>query len=104
VNLAKADASGTVQVVGLVRATSITNAQSGSVQMSAVLVATAAQWDAVAGTTGGLVAGTVYYLDPTTAGKMTATTPTTAGQFVVRLGIALSTTDFDISIQPPMKL
>ncbi len=104
VDKAKADASGTVQVVGLVRDTSITASASGNIQTDGVLAATTGQWDAVAGTTGGLVAGTVYYLSEATAGILTATAPSTAGQFVVRVGIALSTTEMSIKVAPPVKL
>ncbi len=104
VDLAKADAAGTVQMLGLVKDTSIATSEAGIIQTDGVLVATTGQWDAVAGTTGGLAAGAAYYLDPDTAGLLTATAPTTAGDFVVRVGIALSTTDLDISIMPPIKL
>lgn len=104
VDLAKADASGTVQVLGLVRATSIGIAASGEIQTDGVLAATTGQWDAVTGEAGGLVAGTVYYLDPSTAGKLTLTAPFTAGQYVVRVGLATSTTEMEISIEPPIKL
>jgi hypothetical protein len=104
VKKAKADASGTIQILGLMKSTSVDAGNSGTVQTDGVLTATTTQWDAVAGTTGGLVAGTVYYLDPATGGKLTATAPTTPGQYVVRVGLALSTTDLDISTTAPMKL
>lgn len=43
---------------------------------------------------GSLVAGEVYFLSPTTAGKVTATEPTVIGQISKPLGIATSTTSF----------
>ena len=104
VDLAQADAIGTAQVLGLVSSTSITSAASGNIQTDGVLSATTGQWDAVAGTTGGLTAGAVYYLDPDTAGMLTATAPTAAGDYVIRVGLALSTTELEISVQPPIKL
>lgn len=104
VDLAKADAIATTEVVGLVKDATILTTASGDIQTDGVLVATTTQWDVVAGTTGGLAAGTVYYLDPSTAGNITATAPTAVGQFVVRIGIALSTTDLEISIMEPIKL
>ncbi|MFA5186701.1 MAG: hypothetical protein WC551_09515 [Patescibacteria group bacterium] len=104
VDKAQADAVGTVEVLGLVQATSIAASESGNIQTDGILAATTGQWDAVAGTTGGLTAGTVYYLDPDTAGKITATAPTTAGDFVVRIGKAISTTELEISISQPIKL
>lgn len=104
VDKAQANASGTVQITGLARDVSIAAAASGIIQTDGVLVATTAQWDAVTGGTGGLTAGSVYYLDAATPGMLTATAPTTAGQFVVRVGLALSAIDIDISVTPPIKL
>ena len=104
VKKAQANASGTVEIVGLVKSTSISASAAGSIQTSGVLAATTAQWDAVAGTTGGLTAGTVYYLDPATAGKITSNAPYTAGQYVVRIGKAISTTELLIDIDAPILL
>jgi len=104
VDLAKADAAATVEVLGLVKNVSITAAASGNIQTDGVLAATTGQWDAVTGDVGGLTAGSVYYLDPDTAGMLTTTGPTTTGDFVVRVGIGLSTTELEISIMPPIKL
>lgn len=94
--LAQSNASATKNVVGLVRDTAISSNASGNIQSDGVLTATAAQWDAVTGQTGGLTPGAIYYLSATTAGAITATAPTVAGQYVVQVGIALSTTAFDI--------
>lgn len=97
---AKADASGTRRVIGLAATDpSIPTGVAGSVVTDGVLAATTAQWDAVAGTTGGLAFGVTYFLDPSTAGKITATAPTSVGQYVVEIGIALSTTELDVRIQ-----
>ncbi|MDD5708291.1 MAG: hypothetical protein PHR35_20425 [Kiritimatiellae bacterium] len=104
VKKAKADASGTVQVLGLVKSTSIDPSGSGSIQTDGVLTAATDQWDAVTGGSGGLTAGSVYYLSPTAAGQLTTTAPGTAGQFVVRIGMALNATELDISVFAPMKL
>ena len=104
VDKAQANAAGTVEVVGLVRAESIATSASGAIQTDGVLTATTAQWDAVAGTTGGLAYGTVYYLDPDTAGMITGTAPTDVGDYVVRIGKAISTTELEISISQPIKL
>lgn len=104
VDKAKADAVGTANVIGLVADASISAAASGGVQMGGILNATTGQWDTVAGTTGGLTKDLFYYLDPTTAGKLTPTAPTAAGQYVVCVGIAISTTELKIEIQPRIKL
>ena len=52
----------------------------------------------------GLDAGDLYYLSATTAGAITKTPPSTAGQAVTRLGEAATATDFCIHIEPPILL
>ncbi len=100
VKKAKANAIGTSQVIGLVAQTTIVNAVAGEIATSGVLTfASTAQVDAIAGTTGGFAFGVPYYLDPATAGMITATAPTTAGQYVVQIGVAVSTTVLKLSIQ-----
>lgn len=94
---AKADASGTSKVVGLATA-AITGSSTGTIQTNGVMALTTTQWDAVFGTSGGLTANTDYYLSAGTAGLGTGTAPTTAGQYVVYLGRALSTTELMIDI------
>lgn len=96
----KADAGGTSLLIGLVAQTSISAAASGIVGTSGVLTfANTTQVDAVAGTTGGFAFGTRYYLSAATGGLMTATSPTTVGQYVVEIGTAISTIDLKIEIQ-----
>jgi hypothetical protein len=104
VKKAQANASATKDVLGLVAAVSIANGASGAIALDGILVATTAQWDVVAGTTGGLTFKTRYYLDPATAGKITATPPSTVGQYIVEIGIALSTTELKIDIMPSILL
>ena len=99
IDKARANAAGTSVVVGLVYDVSIAAAAVGNYAVAGFMTATTTQWDAVAGTTGGLTAGTRYFLDPATAGKMTSTVPTTVGQNIVFLGIGLSTTDFELNPQ-----
>lgn len=94
--LAQANASATKNVIGLVRDTAIAINASGNIQSDGVFTATTAQWDAVTGATGGLTPGAIYYLSATAAGTISSTPPTTAGQYVVQLGIALSSTSMDI--------
>ena len=55
-------------------------------------------------TTAGLDAGDLYFLSPSTAGAITLTPPSSAGQAVVRLGEAATTTTLAIQIEPPIKL
>lgn len=92
---ARANAAATVLCIGLVAdSPNIGAGAPGNVRTSDVLVATTGQWDAVAGTSGGLAFNTLYYLSAATAGLMTSVPPSTAGQYVLELGIALSTTKF----------
>lgn len=96
---AKADASGTSNCIGLVnKSPSITNGVAGPVAVEGIVVLTTGQWDAVAGTTGGLTFNTRYYISQTTSGTLTATPPSTAGQYVQCVGIALSTTTLKLEI------
>lgn len=96
VKKAKADAAATKEVIGLVNDASIAGGATGTILTNGVLSATTGQWDAITGDTGGLTANAVYFLDPTTAGKLTKTAPSTVGQYVCRVGVAISTTEMKI--------
>jgi hypothetical protein len=104
VKRAQANAKTTSKLAGLIYDSTIAAAGVGNVAQSGVLVATAVQWDAVAGTTGGLTFNTTYFLDPATAGKITATPPTTAGQCNVVVGTAISPTELELQIAQPILL
>ena len=91
---AQADADSTSKVIGLAReAIASGGSASGSIQTDGV----------IAGLTG-LVAGADYYLSTSVIGGITNTAPTTAGQYVVKIGRALSTTELEITIEPRIKL
>lgn len=102
-NLAKAAAAATAECIGLVPA-AVLAAAIGLAQEVDSVTLTTAQWDAVAGTTGGLTPGTRYFLSAATAGLLTATAPSTAGQFVVSIGTALTSTIMRLRVQPPIGL
>lgn len=104
VDKAKADAVGTVNVVGLIADPTIAAAASGGIILGGILTATTGQWDAVAGTTGGLTKDVFYYLSAGTVGALTSTSPTTAGQFSICVGIGVSTTEMKVEIQQRIKL
>jgi hypothetical protein len=89
---ARANASSTAYPVAFATAT-IANGATGTYQTGGVL-----------GGLSGLTAGTTYWLDPTTAGAMTSTAPTTAGQYLCELGQAISTTEFLIRIRETIAL
>lgn len=101
---ARANASGTTEAFGFVRDTSIAASASGAIQTDGTLTATTTQWDAVTGQTGGLTSGAIYFLSATTAGRLTTTAPSASGEYVVRLGRAISTTALEISVEPPILL
>lgn len=103
VNKAKADASGTVRVLGLATA-AITSGATGGIQTSGIVTLTTSQWDAICGTTGGLTYNVTYYLSAGTAGLLTSTAPSTVGQYVKEVGIAISTTELLITTPPEILL
>jgi hypothetical protein len=60
-------------------------------------------WTPVTGSAS-LSAGSLYYLDATSPGLLTATPPEDVGDSIVVIGRALTSTTLDVSIQPPMLL
>jgi hypothetical protein len=104
VKRAQANAKATSKLAGLGLDASFAAGATGNIITGGILVATTTQWDAVAGTTGGLTFGTNYFLDPANPGKITSTPPTTVGQCNVLVGIALSTTELELQIEPPILL
>ncbi len=100
--LARADASGTKDFIGFVNPTTITNGASGNIITDGAVTATTGQWDAVTGQTGGLTAGAKYYLNETTAGKITTTSAATG--WSVEVGYAMSTTKLLIRRSRSVKL
>lgn len=103
VSKAQANATGTKDVLGLVL-TAVAAGAAGVIQANGVVVLSTAQWDAVCGTTGGLVFNTRYFLSPTSAGLMTSAVPTTVGQYVAYVGRALSTTEMLVEPSVPILL
>jgi len=101
---AQADAAATKDVLGLVADTSIAASADGAIQSDGVLEASTAEWDAVTGEAGGLTPGDKYYLDAATAGMLTRTVPSNSGEFVAMVGVAISTTELEISIRSTVKL
>jgi len=95
VNKAQANALGTSDVLGIAPA-AVTAAAVGNVVTDGVVTLTTVQWDAVAGTTGGLTAGAKYFLDPATAGRLEEGSSAAATEYVVEIGQALSTTELHV--------
>lgn len=102
---AKANAMATSVVIGMIAATSVAAGAATTLLVDGdIATQSTALWDAIAGTTGGLAAGTIYYLSPSTAGRFTATKPVTAGQTIVPVLFALSTTTARVLIATPIQL
>ncbi len=101
VKKAQANALATSRVMGLTL-TATAAAGSATIKTGEVVTLTTGQWDAIAGTTGGLTFGTPYFLSAATAGLLTATAPSTTGQQWVQVGIGLSTTQMEIQICGPI--
>ncbi len=105
VDLANAAATGTSNAIGFANA-SVSGGSSGAVVFDGLVTLTTAEWDAVAGTAGGLTAGTKYYMSDVTAGAIVsqANITTTATNYVVEIGEALSSTSLEISIRRRIRL
>lgn len=99
---AQADAASTIRVAGLVQDITVADGDPADILTDGILVATTTQWDAVTGQTGGLTEGADYFLDAASPGQLTTTPPTTG--YIVRVGHALSDTEFEIEVQQPIKL
>lgn len=99
---AQADAQSTIRVAGLVADVSVADGDPANILVDGILSATTGQWDAITGQVGGLTEGADYFLDAASPGQLTTTAPTTG--FVVRVGHALSATEFEIEVQQPIKL
>lgn len=98
---ALADANGTAparNVMGLVSVGAPGSGGNVTVLEEGELTLTTAQWDAVAGTTGGLAAFTEYYLSGT-PGAITATVPATTGDTDIVVGIAKSATVMHVRVR-----
>jgi hypothetical protein len=82
VKKAKADAAATAEAVAMATA-AIAAGATGIFQFDGVVTGLS-----------GLTPGATYYLSAATAGAMTTTAPSTVGQYVTRLGKAISATEF----------
>jgi hypothetical protein len=100
VKKAQANAAATQKVLGLVSDVTVATGQPVNVQTSDILTATTVQWDAVTAQSGGLTPNTDYFLDPAAPGRLTTTATSTTGQYLRRVGYALSTVDMDIRVDP----
>lgn len=98
----QANISGTKDIVGLVRDSSIAVSGNGFIQTSDILVATISAWAIITGQAGGLIPGVLYYLDPYFPGRLTSAVPAVSGQYAVEIGRAFSSTEIHIDIKLPV--
>jgi hypothetical protein len=88
-------------LVGLVADASIANAAIGKIRIGGVLEQAAAAWEAITDGATGIAGGETVYVSPTTPGKLTTTAPSTSGQYITVVGIAMSTTLLQLQIAAP---
>ncbi len=99
--IALADANGTAparNVLGIVAVGAAGSGGTVDIQQAGDLTLTTAQWDAVAGSTGGLTPFTEYYLSGT-AGAITPTVPATTGDTDIVVGVAKSATVMNVRVR-----
>jgi hypothetical protein len=93
--------STTAFCMGLVNDVTVASSGTANIACYGVVTATTGQWDAVAGTTGGLTAGTRYFVGGT-AGTLTSSIPGTG--YLIEVGMALSSTVMILTIQQPIQI
>lgn len=98
--LAKADNALTTIVAGLAKSGAISNNVATCLNSTYL---TLVDWTQVIGTAN-LTAGNIYYLDATSAGKLTSTAPTATGKYVAPVGQAVTANTLNINIQPSILL
>ncbi len=101
VKYAKADLATTKSAIAMCLGDIIAT-ELGIIQVDGLLTLTTEQWDLATGDTGGLTPGSVYFLSAATIGRITNVPPTTG--YIVKIGTAISTVNFEISIGTPIKL
>ena len=79
----------------------------GTIQTQDILTLTTLEWDVVTGEAGGLTSGGIYYLSASAAGMLTQTAVIASPpsmRFNSRVGYAISSTEMNIEVRPPLKL
>lgn len=99
---ANADDVSTAFVIGILQFAVQPNERAPILSTGQSLEQAAPLWDAIAGTSGGLVPGTPYFLK-TTDGELTDTPTTTSNQFQTLVGVAESPTSLLLLLGQPYK-
>lgn len=95
VKLAKADSTAHTNVCGLAIANALIGGSCTFIQDGKL---TMADWTNVVGAAT-LSVGATYYLDPTNFGKLTTVAPTTVGQYVMSIGLAVASDTLELDIE-----
>lgn len=101
---ARANTVGTSRVIGLIGADQIGPGASGLIVNFGILSATTAQWNAITGQNNGLTPGAIYFLSDVVPFRLSTAPPLTTGDFLVRIGQALTPRQMFLNIQPPIGL
>lgn len=99
VGLASAGAITTASTSGIAATPGVAGGRA-NVRFSGLVTLTPEEWDAVTGGSGGLLAGSTYFVSDSIPGQITFSRPTTPGHFVTQIGLALSPTDLLVQIGP----
>jgi hypothetical protein len=97
---AAAGSANTAKVIGLVSKFGAVAGKRAFVQFLGPITLTTEEWDAIAGTSGGLAEGVAYYLSAT-AGQLTSNKPVASGTFDIYAIIGLTPTDAFIQVTYP---
>ena len=102
----KAQADADISALGVGFATgTIGIAGDGNFQLDGIMTASEAEWNAVTEEgAGGLTEGARYFVSEITAGKITTTAPSSVGETVVQIGVAVSSTQLKITDTLQVKL
>lgn len=88
---AQANSTTTADAFGLA-VTTIANSAAGMIRRFGPMTMLTTDWDAITGDSGGLTAGSKYWVSDATAGNLTKTNPAATGKQEKLMGLALSTT------------
>lgn len=96
---ARANSFATAAAVGLLLQNTPPSV-SGVVQMTGMIGASVQSWNVVANTNQGLIPGSEYWLSAAIAGRITRTPPDRPGEFLCKIGRAISAQIMFLQIEP----
>lgn len=93
-------------VLGIVGNNVINIGQTGTIIYSGIVINPHIFWDQLimGGSGVGLIPNSYYFLDPNNIGMITTNVPNTPGNYLVKIGLALSATELQLSISDPILL